>query len=147
MSRVWLFWDSMDCSLPGSSVHGIFQARILESVAISYSRESSWPRYRTCVPGINRQILYHRATREAPASTYPLANSIIRRCGSPFFALQTTWLYQSQERKLCGNEVWYLIPQKPTLSTAESSPNFWYIHSFFSILTLLSLSFLLSLYY
>ena len=26
----WLFWDSMDCSLPGSSVHGIFQARILE---------------------------------------------------------------------------------------------------------------------
>ena len=85
--------------------------------------------------------------REALANTYPLANSIIRRCGSPFFALQTTWLYQSQERKLCGNEVWYLIPQKPTLSAAESSPNFSYIHSFFSILTILSLSFLLSLYY
>ena len=31
----------MDCSLPGSSVHGIFQARILEWVGISYSRESS----------------------------------------------------------------------------------------------------------
>ena len=31
----------MDCSLPGSSVHGIFQARILEQVAISYSRGSS----------------------------------------------------------------------------------------------------------
>ena len=30
--------DSMDCSQPGSSVHGIFQARILEWVAISYSR-------------------------------------------------------------------------------------------------------------
>ena len=30
--------DSMDCSLPGSSVHGIFQARILEWVAISFSR-------------------------------------------------------------------------------------------------------------
>ena len=29
--------DPMDCSLPGSSVHGIFQARILEWVAISYS--------------------------------------------------------------------------------------------------------------
>ena len=32
---------SMDYSLPGSSVHGIFQARILEQVAISYSRGSS----------------------------------------------------------------------------------------------------------
>ena len=36
--------DSMDCSLPGSSVRGIFQARILEWVAISFSRESSSPR-------------------------------------------------------------------------------------------------------
>ena len=33
--------DPMDCSLPGSSVHGIFQARILEWVAISFSRGSS----------------------------------------------------------------------------------------------------------
>ena len=35
--------DPMDCSPPSSSVHGIFQARILEQVAISYSRESSDP--------------------------------------------------------------------------------------------------------
>ena len=35
--------DPMDCSLPGSSVHGIFQARILEWVAISFSRRSSQP--------------------------------------------------------------------------------------------------------
>ena len=34
----------MDCSLPGSSVHGIFQARILEWVAISFSRRPSWSR-------------------------------------------------------------------------------------------------------
>ena len=39
----------MDCSLPGSSVHGILQARILEWVAISSSRGSSWPRDQTCV--------------------------------------------------------------------------------------------------
>ena len=44
--------DPMDCSLPGSSVHGIFQARILEWVAISFSRGSSWPRDRTRVPHI-----------------------------------------------------------------------------------------------
>ena len=36
--------DPMDSSLPGSSVHGILQARILEWVAIPFSRESSWPR-------------------------------------------------------------------------------------------------------
>ena len=36
--------DPMECSLPGSSVHGIFQARILEWVAISFSRASSRPR-------------------------------------------------------------------------------------------------------
>ena len=38
---VQLFGDSMDCSPPGSSVHGILQARMLEWVAISFSRGSS----------------------------------------------------------------------------------------------------------
>ena len=41
--------DPMDCSLSGSSIHGIFQARVLEWVAISFSRGSSWPRYQTQV--------------------------------------------------------------------------------------------------
>ena len=41
--------DPMDCSPPGSSVHGILQARILGRVAISFSRGSSWPRDHTCV--------------------------------------------------------------------------------------------------
>ena len=40
----------MDCSLPGSSVHGILQPRILEGVAISFSRGSSQPRDRVPVP-------------------------------------------------------------------------------------------------
>ena len=59
-------WDSMDCSLPDSSVHGIFQARILESVAISFSRESSWHRDWTCVSCIGRWVIFCWATREAP---------------------------------------------------------------------------------
>ena len=41
--------DSMDCSLPGSSVHGILQERILEWVAIPFSRGSSQPRNQTWV--------------------------------------------------------------------------------------------------
>ena len=54
--------DPMDCSLPGSSVHGILQTRILEWVAVSFSRGSSWPRVGSC---IGRQILDCWATREA----------------------------------------------------------------------------------
>ena len=42
----------VDCILPGSSIHGILQARILEWVAISFSMGSSWPRDRTEVSHI-----------------------------------------------------------------------------------------------
>ena len=56
----------MDCSPPGSPVHGIFQAKILEQVAISYPKGSSQPRARTCFSYIGRWILYYWATWEAP---------------------------------------------------------------------------------
>ena len=60
--------DPMNCSPPGFSVHGVFQARILEWVAISSSRGSSKPRDQTCISFIScvgRWILYHCATWEA----------------------------------------------------------------------------------
>ena len=49
--------DPVDCSPPGSSIHGILQARILEWVAISFSRGSSRPRDGTHVSCIGRWIL------------------------------------------------------------------------------------------
>ena len=55
----------MDYSLPGSSVHGIFQARVLEWVAISFSRGSYWPRDRTWVSCIAGRRFTIWATREA----------------------------------------------------------------------------------
>ena len=58
--------NPMDCSPPGSSVCGIFQARILEWVAIASSRGSSCPRDGTHVSCIGRQILYHCVTWEVP---------------------------------------------------------------------------------
>ena len=64
LSHVWLFVTSWTC-LPGSSVHEIFQARILEWVAISYSRGSSQHRDWTHLSCIGRRILYHWATWEA----------------------------------------------------------------------------------
>ena len=56
--------DPMDCSPPGSSVHGIFQARILELVAISFSRRSSRPRDWTQVSHIVGRRFTIWATRE-----------------------------------------------------------------------------------
>ena len=54
--------NPMDHSLPGSSVHGILQTRVLEWIAMPSFRGSSWPRDRTCnssISCIGRQILYH----------------------------------------------------------------------------------------
>ena len=65
LSRVWLF-DPMDCSPPGSSAHGIFQARVLERVATSFSRRSSRPRDWTWVSRIVGRCFTLWATREVP---------------------------------------------------------------------------------
>ena len=67
--------DPMDSSLPDSFVHGIFQARVLEWVAISFSRGSSQPRDRTLAlqadtlpsePPHWRQILYQLSHKGSP---------------------------------------------------------------------------------
>ena len=57
--------DPMDCSLPGSSVHGIFQARILEWVAIPFSMGSSRLRLQTWVSCIIGRFFTICSTREA----------------------------------------------------------------------------------
>ena len=59
--------NSMDCSPPGSSVHGIFQARILEWVAMPSSRGSSWPRNQTHISCIAGRFF----TVEPPEKPYP----------------------------------------------------------------------------
>ena len=63
--------DSMVCSPPGSSVHGILQASILDWVAISSSRGSSRPRDQTTVSYISctgRWILYHKRHARKPTA-------------------------------------------------------------------------------
>ena len=79
-SGVWLFVTPWTVARqPGSSVHGILQARILEWVAMPSSRGASQPGYRTCVSCvscvscIDRQILYPWGSGEAlKKSYYPL---------------------------------------------------------------------------
>ena len=58
--------DPVDCSLPGSSVHGILQARVLEWVDISFSKRSSQPRDWTQVSCIAGRFFTTWATGEAP---------------------------------------------------------------------------------
>ena len=78
--------DPMDCSPPGSSVHGILQARVLEWVAMPSSRGSSQPRDQThvsCISCIGRQILYHYS----PWEDIPLPPNI----HSPIPPLSKSW--------------------------------------------------------
>ena len=63
-------YDPMDCSLPDSSVHGIFQARILEWVTIPFSRGSFQPRDRTQISCIAGRFFTIWATREVLSFTY-----------------------------------------------------------------------------
>ena len=61
--------DSMNCSPPGSFVHGILQVRILEWVAMPFSRGSSQPRDRTLVSQVScigRQVLYNQCHLGCP---------------------------------------------------------------------------------
>ena len=112
----------MDYSLPGSSLHGILLARILEWVDISSSRESSRPRnwthifYGSC---IGRQILYHWATWEAQVPylkwlknnrnlflTVPEAGSLRSRCQhGQMGALHPHWECGVFTTKLPGNSL------------------------------------------
>ena len=57
--------NPMDCSPPDSSVHGILQARILEWVAIFFSRGSSWPRDRTQISHTAGRLLTLWATKKS----------------------------------------------------------------------------------
>ena len=72
--------NPMDCSPPGSSVHGILQARILEWVAIPFFRGSSQPRGRTRVSHIVDRFFTVRATWEAPKVPYPSLTKWVASC-------------------------------------------------------------------
>ena len=94
----------MDCSLPGSSVHGILQARILEWVIIPFSRGSSWPRNPTQVSCIEGRFFTICATMKG--NTVP---------SQPNYTIYSTKFYEnlqhdrnSSSNKGCKDR--YLLP-------------------------------------
>ena len=82
--------NPVDCSLPGSSVQGILQARLLEWVAISFSRGSSRPRDQTQVSRIGGRRFNLWATREALSKVMQLV------CGRVKFKHMSLWLVKKQ---------------------------------------------------
>ena len=91
-------WDPMDCSLWGSSIHGIFQARVLEWVAISFSRRSSPPRDRSRVFHILSRCFYslsHQGNLHLIVFFFPwllLVSSLCLRCPVEIFKSALVWI-------------------------------------------------------
>ena len=122
LSRVWLFCNPMDCSLPGCSVHGILQARILEWVAISLSRGSSQPTDWTpasCVSCIGRQIVFHWSYLGSPKQRqYSLAvtGELIKLRGG--YTCSVGW--HDHHREIVRSLVWKKWIQRCPLSNCHS---------------------------
>ena len=83
--------DPMDCSLPGSSVRGILQARILEWVAISFSRRSSQPRDQTQVSHITGRCyrLSHQGSQRRETAGLNRQGSALAEKG---YKIKALWL-------------------------------------------------------
>ena len=79
--------DAMGCSPSGSSVHGILQVRILEWVAIPFSKRSSWPRDGTQVSRIAGSFFTIWATREAHMCIYIYLSTYLSLCLSVFVSI------------------------------------------------------------
>ena len=88
--------DPLDCSLPGSSVLGIFKARILEWVCISFSRRSSRPRGWTWVSHIVGRCFTVWATREVNEA----GQRLIEFCQENALVIMNTF-FQQHKRRFC----------------------------------------------
>ena len=91
--------DPMDCSLPGFSVHGIFQAIVLEWAAIAFSRGSSRPRDWTRVSCIVNRHFTIWATRERRPSKKkkPIISTWMKKAFYSRLLQKPSWAFQHEE--------------------------------------------------
>ena len=115
--------DPMDCCLPGSYVQGIIQARILECVAISFSRGSSRPRVWTLVSCIAGRFFSTEPPGKPPQSM-SCASSILHVVSKEVFKVSVTTLPLQQLRS--QREVWDLA-----LGKVKSSQHTAFGHGYF----------------
>ena len=101
--------DTTDCSLPNSSIHGIFQARILEWIASPFSRRSSWSRDRTQVSCTAHRFFTIWATRKISARVKVKSLSRVH-----LFATPWTVAYQTPPSMgFSRQEYWSGVPLPP----------------------------------
>ena len=109
LSELKLLNHVMDCSLPGSSVHGIFQARVLEWGAISFSRGSSWPRGQTRVSCIVGRCFTVWATREVHQGSVIWSQNLLVCLTPCIFIVPPHWCKETLRRS--GHriiDIWHL---------------------------------------
>ena len=129
----------MDCSLPGSSVHGILQARIREWVAMPFSRRSFQPRDGThvsYVSCIGRQSLYHQHHLGSPLLHYKPSENIVFLTATTYYLSFFCELIR-QFRVLVRVLRWPECPKGPhSHPNWELSNGCWSMSSFSSMRTL-----------
>ena len=107
--------DPMDyCSPPDSSVHGILQTRILEWVAIPFSRGSSRPRNQTQVSCVAGRFF----TSEPPGVVFPLVNYSLKKLQTPLVTI-TNSIGKLLIKKIFKDSDW---PSQDHLKTLDQSP-------------------------
>ena len=104
-----ILWDPMNSSLLGSSVHGIFQARILEWVAISYSRGCSKPRDWTLVSCIAGEFFTAEPLGKSLLSWAQPGKGLCISCIGKRILYHCTPWEQHQGPQLKGNKVLHLL--------------------------------------
>ena len=124
MADVWSLIHScpalcgpVDCSPPGSSGHGLFQARILEGVAISFSRGSSRPKDRTrgsCVSCTGRRVPSQWATK------------CQKQTSNPHLSPKLRFLQGCSDWPLCWPR-WVLLSVRAMVELFQSEIIFWSI--------------------
>ena len=116
-----VLWDPLDCSLPGFSVHGILQARMLEWVAMPSSRGSSWPRNQahiscvSCIAGgfficwaIREALFYVRGNTRVWAHWHHSFHMCLSYLG-PESCVFPSWISSVHNLTLCGScNCWWL---------------------------------------
>ena len=128
--------EPIDCSLPGSSVQRIFQARILDRVAISLSCGSFWPRDQThvscvsCIAG--RFCTTEPSGKPLFSSTQPLNDCVTPSCLRPFSfsVVSPGWAHPHPELPLADGSQVHVLSSLPPLRAGLTAPTWHHLDCF-----------------
>ena len=112
-SHVWLRVTPLDCSPPGSSIHGILQARILERVAMSSSRGSSWLSDQT-------HSSYMSGVAGGFFTTQPLGKPKVEYAWGKYLFIPTPGQKRSEKKKSWGFPLGSSVVKNPPANAGDT---------------------------